>query len=118
MDPNLLTSKINAGESFLLANDGQFLGKLSLNQFDAESISNSYGLFGSQYSATSIFNKYGNYGSQYSALSPFNRFTSTPPMIYLKGRFFGYLTKNVYMGPSSIDPDNLIFYLRAQNLNF
>ncbi len=63
MDPRILTSKISAGESFIVANDGQYLGKLSLNRFDMESIVNSFGPYGSQFSATSIFNKFGNYGT-------------------------------------------------------
>lgn len=42
-----LQDKINRGLSFLLAQDGQYLGKLTLNKFDTESILNQYGLYGS-----------------------------------------------------------------------
>ena len=72
-------SRIISGESFILSSDGQFLGKLSLNRYDPDSISNNYGLYGSRFSATSIKNRYSTYGSPYSSLSPFNAYTTTPP---------------------------------------
>ena len=118
MDPNLITMKMRTGESFLLANDGQFPGKLSLSQYDSESISNPYGPYRSEYSSTSIYNKYGNYGSPYSSLSPFNPYTSTPPAIYLRGQFVGYLSKNQYLGTNVIDPQYLIFWMKEKNLNY
>lgn len=110
--------KARAGESFLVANDGQYLGKLSSNQYNSESISNPYGSYGSQYSSTSIHNQYSNYGSPYSSLSPFNPYTSTPPAIYLHGQFYGYLSKNPYLGMNVVDPENLLFWLKEKNLNY
>lgn len=50
----------------LYGNDGQYLGKVSNNKYDSESISNPYGKYGSKYSSTSINNQYSNYGSKYS----------------------------------------------------
>jgi hypothetical protein len=101
-----IVAKMNRGESFIVANDGQFLGKLSLNKFDPESILNPYGLYGSVYSATSIYNQYSTYGSPYSSLSPFNPYTFTPPIIYLRGRKVGFLSVNPYLN-GSIDPNNI-----------
>ena len=72
MNVNELNRRVGNRESFILANDGQFLGKLCLNIYDPESILNIYGLYGNPYSATSINNKYSLYGSQYSSLSPYN----------------------------------------------
>lgn len=118
MNQNLHAVKTRAGESFLVANDGQYLGKISLNQYDPESISNSFGSYGNQYSSTSIYNQYGNYGSPYSSLSPFNQYTSTPPSIYLHGQFFGYLSKNPYLGTNVVDPQNLLFWMKEKNLNY
>lgn len=51
--------------------DGQYLGKLSNNPYDLDSISNPYGLYGSKYSNYSINNPYGKYGSEYSYQSPY-----------------------------------------------
>lgn len=85
MDRNEFNRRVNNGESFILANDGQFLGKLCLNIYDPESILNHYGIYGSPYSTYSINNRYSMYGSQYSSLSPFNPHTTTPPTCYLKG---------------------------------
>lgn len=97
MNINDISRRINNGESFIIANDGQFLGKLCLNIYDSESILNQYGLYGSPYSATSINNKYSMYGSQYSSLSPFNPYTSTPPTIYLRGKRAGVLSVNKFL---------------------
>jgi hypothetical protein len=117
MNPSI-NQKIQNGESFIVANDGQYLGKLTLNKFDRDSIANEYGNYGSKYSNSSIFNRYCNYGSPYSSLSPYNIFTSTPPVIYLKGRKYGLLTKNKYAGFNSTDPDELFALLTKLGLNF
>ena len=94
MDINELNRRVKNGESFILANDGQFLGKLCLNIYDPESILNVYGLYGNPYSVTSINNKYSLYGSQYSSLSPFNPYTTTPPAIFFKRNKAGVLSIN------------------------
>lgn len=113
-----ILDKIERSESFLLANDGQYLGKLCLNRYESESITNQYGTYGSKYATTSIWNQYSTYGSKYSSLSPFNQYTSTPPTVYLKGRKVGLLTKNKYLGYNNIDPDNLIEWMTKNRLNY
>lgn len=77
--------RVRRQESFLLAQDGQFLGMLSSNKYQSDSVINKYGSYGSKYSSTSIFNQYGQYGSRYATYSPFNPYTSTPPQIILRG---------------------------------
>jgi hypothetical protein len=118
MDFQQILQLAQQGESFLLANDGQYLGKLSLNRYDSNSVSNPYGSYGSQYSFTSIFNVYGTYGSPYSSLSPRNRYTNTPPAIYLRGQHIGYLTKNPYLGFNNVDPDTLFNWMESNCLNY
>lgn len=113
-----IIERANQGQSFIVADDGQFLGKLTLNSYDSESISNNYGSYGSPYSSTSINNKYSSYGSAYSSLSPNNAYTSTPPTIYLRGVKYGYLTKNKYKSGVTLDPDSLSNWLRSNNLNY
>ena len=81
MDIAEINRRCQSGESFLMASDGQYLGKLCLNKFDVESIVNEYGAYGSRYSGTSIYNQYSMYGSQYSSLSPFNLW---PELSYCK----------------------------------
>lgn len=61
----------------LYAADGQYLGNMSANPYDANSISNPYGQYGSPYSSTSINNPYSTYGSPYSNLSPNNPYSSS-----------------------------------------
>jgi hypothetical protein len=117
MNTEDIIERVNNEESFLLSQDDQYLGKLTLNLFDIESIYNTLGNYGSRYSPTSIFNPYSNYGSPYSSLSPFNKYTNTPPLIYLHGKKHGYLSKNKYLQGVIIDPDNLKSWVKSNNLN-
>jgi hypothetical protein len=87
------------------AADGQYLGRLT-NQFDSQSILNTFGLYGSQFSSTSMFNSFGRYGSQFGSLSAYNPFASTPPQLYVSGQFAAYVTKNTTKNPR-VDPDAL-----------
>lgn len=112
-----LKERISREESFLVANDGQYLGKLSLNKFIVDSISNDFGLYGSKFSATSIKNQFSTYGSPYSSLSPFNPYTSTPPSIYLRGRKVGVLSVNNFLF-GSINPYELENWMKYNNLFF
>jgi hypothetical protein len=113
-----ILKRAEQGQSFLVADDGQFLGKLTLNEYETESILNNYGSHGSKYASTSINNQYSSYGSKYSSLSPNNQFTSTPPTIYLRGIKYGYLTKNKFKSGTTLDPDNLTNWMRSNNLNY
>lgn len=97
-------------ESFLVAADGQYLGQLSSNRYQSDSITNEYGIYGSKYSSTSIYNKYGQYGSPYAPFSAFNPYTNTPPIIYLRGVKIGVLTTNDYL-INSIDSCRLYEWL-------
>jgi len=82
------------GDSYLLADDGQYLGKLTRNRNDSESVLNKTGPYGNPYSPTSIFNKFSEYGNGFSRLSPFNPYSKTPPRIFIDGELYGYLTEN------------------------
>ncbi len=46
MNTDELTLRITRNESFIIANNGQYLGKLSLNIYDPDSILNKYGKYG------------------------------------------------------------------------
>lgn len=94
-------------ESFIQAQDNTFLGKLTANRFDSESIFNKFGQHGNKFSQVSIFNKFSKYGSQFSNWSPFNKFSRTPPKIYLNGKFVAYLTSNKMLKPR-VDPDEIL----------
>jgi hypothetical protein len=96
-----------ARQSYIEAADGQFLGKLNPNRYDSESIFSKYGQYGGKYSATSIFNKFSHYGSRFSPLSPYNRFATTPPKVYVNGKFIAHLTINERLKPN-IHPDEIL----------
>ncbi|WP_336533252.1 hypothetical protein [Bacteroides acidifaciens] len=112
-----LTIRINRKESFIIANDGQFLGKLSLNIYDTDSILNKYGRYGNPYSPTSIMNKYSTYGSPYSSLSPFNQYTNTPPIIFLHGIKVGHLSINQYVA-GAVNPYEIEDWMKYNALYY
>jgi hypothetical protein len=91
----------------LYSNDGKvYLGTLTTNEFDSESIYNEFGDYGSKFASTSIWNDVGTYGSSVSSSSAFNELASSPPIIVLNGKIIGYLTTNS-MKKGAISPYNL-----------
>lgn len=107
--------RVRRQESFLLSQDGQFLGILSSNKYQLDSVMNEYGRYGSKYSSTSIFNQYCQYGSRYGFYSPFNPHTSTPPKIIFKGQWVGLLTENNYL-MNRVDPHLLFDWIYEKGL--
>lgn len=94
----------------IVAQDKQFLGVISTNRHNSNSISNRYGSYGSSYSSTSIFNQYNRYSSRYSNLSAFNPNATKPPMVFMGTEFLGYLTVNIKFS-RKIDPYALIGWI-------
>lgn len=108
------TSSFNNLEgAVIVADDGQFLGKITTNDVDPNSILNDVGQYGSDVSSVSIFNDVSKYGSDVSSLSPFDSVTSTPPQIFIGSKFVAYLTVNTVKTPR-IDPRALIGWLKSQ----
>jgi hypothetical protein len=93
----------------IIASDGQFLGILSNDKYNAKSIANKYGTYGSKYNTNCIWNKYSSYGSEYSNKSPYNRYTSKPPVICRGGKVVAYLTVNTSLSPR-VDPNQLMVW--------
>ena len=60
---------------------GKYLGTLSNNRYDQDSVSNPFGKYGSPYSQDSINNPVGEYGSPYSDKSINNPYATHPPII-------------------------------------
>ncbi len=78
-----------------------YLGRLSENKYDSESISNKYGQYGSRYGNT-VTNPYSPYGNRYSSTSITNQYTTDAPKIYAEdGTYLGKLSANKY-DPESI----------------
>ena len=89
----------------IYSSDGEYLGSLSKNPYDPNSISNPYGIYGSKYSSKSINNPYGIYGSRYSSHSPNNPFGGEQaPRIYSGKEYLGRLSKNKYDAESVSNP--------------
>mgnify|MGYP003691464199 FL=1 len=60
---------------------GQYLGNLSTNQNDPDSVSNPHGRYGSKDSEDSINNPDGKYGSPQSNDSLNNPYATNPPIV-------------------------------------
>jgi hypothetical protein len=76
--------------------DDQYLGQLSVNPYVPESVSNPYGA-GNRYDANSIKNPYGEYGSRYSNKSVANPYATDAPKLYDDdGNYRGRLSSNQY----------------------
>jgi len=99
------------GDSYLAAQDGQFLGKITDNQYDNDSILNEYGPYGSEYSTTSIFNEYSPYGSPYGQYSVNNPYCSIPPKLVINRTLLGFVTKNQYVA-NAIPTEGFLYTLR------
>ena len=56
------SSRYEVNPPRLYSGDGTYLGELSQNKYDPDSVSNRYGRFGSRYSPTSVNNRYGEFG--------------------------------------------------------
>ena len=84
----------SSAEAYLRAKDGQFLGTVSSNIFERDSLLNKYGPYGSRYSPTSIFNKYSKYGSRYGVYSVNNPLSTSPPQLIVNERVVASITAN------------------------
>jgi len=98
-------------DNYLQGGDGQFLGTITENAFDSESILNPYGPYGSIYSPTSIHNVYSKYGSAYSALSINSPYATNPPILFLNRLRRGPVTSNPYL-PHSILTEVFLYLLK------
>ena len=97
----------------VVAANGTFLGKVTKNPIESDSIGNEVGSYGSSVSSRSIFNTVGEYGSSVSSFSPWNPVTSTPPrLITSDGLRWAYLTTNQSLSPR-VDPSIVVAYIKS-----
>jgi hypothetical protein len=98
-------------DSYLLGGDNVFLGRITDNPYDQDSITNEYGQYGNPFSATSIFNEFSIYGNPFSQFSVNNPWATSPPWLYLLGTQRGRVSKNEAF-LDRIDTDAFINALR------
>ncbi|OWA36800.1 hypothetical protein B9G55_01595 [Saccharibacillus sp. O16] len=92
---NKETAHINPADIEIYSYDGRtFLGTLSTNTYDPDSVFNKYGLYGNKYGVNSIWNQYGLFGSDYSITSAWNKYTLTPPILIYDDQIVGYVSAN------------------------
>lgn len=61
-----LASALRAEPPIVVGSNGEYLGTLSANPYEATSITNPFGLYGSAFSPVSVQDNFGLYGSPYS----------------------------------------------------
>jgi hypothetical protein len=83
----------------VFADNVTFLGKVSADKYDSQSLANEYGSYGSEFSSTSIFNQFGTYGSEFSSLSTINRLAGQPPVLVSGTTGVAYLPINTSKSP-------------------
>ena len=109
------------GYATLVASDGTFLGVVSSNQCDINSICHPHAQYGSPYGFKSVRNQHTMYGGSHGISSPYNPHCIQPPVIVYNGRVVLIVTRNTnlsFIGVSSsaygwiqgvplVDPDFL-----------
>lgn len=106
------------GKLELYAQDGKFLGLLSSQSSDPNSILNPI-TYGNPHNIHSIYYEHGIYGGQYGQLSPYNRYGLYPPAIVFQQQRVGIVTKNKHIlidDLTIVDPDVLrSIYINLSN---
>jgi hypothetical protein len=101
-------------------NNSVYLGCLTCNQFNAESICNAFGTYGSSFSSSSIWNQFGTYGSPFQTFSPWNSFSNSGPLIVGSNNLnYGFFTTNAFKFNRTTIPalvNTLNFYSSTNNL--
>ncbi len=105
------------GAAQLWAEHGHFLGQLSSDQYDSQSILNPR-TYGSSYSYSSIQNPDSPYGGTCGMYSPYNPNCINPPVIVYEQRSVLLVTRNIDLQTNSlpiVDPDLMlgVYALRA-----
>jgi hypothetical protein len=100
-------------EARIVADDGQFLGRITPDTTAFDSLMNPFGEHGSEFSQISIFNPIGAYGGMFALLSPYSTFTFFPPRIILNAQTLARLTLNQEFSPR-VEPDELVAWLRSE----
>jgi hypothetical protein len=99
-------------EARIVAEDGQFVGRITPDTIAVDSLVNPFGDHGSQFSTVSMFNPNSAYGGMFALLSPFNPTTFQPPRIIRNSQTLARLTINTSFSPR-VDPDSLVGWLRS-----
>jgi hypothetical protein len=76
-----VAGRVHAQTPIIVGPQGQYLGNLSANPYDPNSVANPYGRYGSRFSPDSINNPYGQWGSPYSPNSVTNPYTTRGPRV-------------------------------------
>lgn len=105
----------------LWAADGQFLGVLSSNQYDLNSVANPSGFYGGSCGVYSIQNPSGMYGGACGFYSPYNISCMNPPVVLYQNQAVLVVTRSLYAQTSGlpvVDPDLLLSIYTPQQTTY
>jgi len=102
-----LVAAVRTGRAVIIAEDGTFLGKLSADAADAQSVVNPKGMFGSPGSEFSLANPATRYTRADSDVSVNNPKAAHPPRLFYDGNLLAYVTENTALRPRVRLPDVL-----------
>lgn len=106
------------GKLELYAQNGRFLGLLSSDISDPNSIIN-VRTYGNDHNINSIHYEHGIYGGRYGLYSPFNQCCLYPPTIVFQQQHIAIVSKNKYIldrALTIVDPDMMIaIYINLSN---
>jgi hypothetical protein len=86
-----------AAEQYLLYDDdNHFYGCLNCSTFDAASICNSFGDYGSQFSNDSIWDRFGDVGSRFNEQSPWSKYGQGLKIVDSRGGYYGRVSANKF----------------------
>ncbi len=98
------------GKLELYAQDGHFLGLLSSERSDPNSIIN-LKTYGNPRNLNSIYYEHGIYGGQYGQYSPYNHCCLYPPTLILQQQCVALISKNKHIldrNLTIVDPDVML----------
>jgi hypothetical protein len=101
----VITPNTALASEVVFGGDGTFLGTVTTDRYDQDSICNRFGEYGSKFNE-SIFNTFGTHGGKFSELGSYNRNATHPPRVIDVQRrvLVAYITKNPRFQPR-LDPD-------------
>lgn len=94
-----LVAAIRRGRAIIVADNGTFLGKVTSNVADAQSVLNQQGMFGSATSEFSLMNPKTRFTRADSDQSVTNPGATRPPKLFFDGNLLAYVTENAKLKP-------------------
>ncbi|MFC1751084.1 PKD domain-containing protein [Pseudomonadota bacterium] len=97
---NVTVVSLPVSSNIVVYSGNTYLGCWSCNEFNSDSIHNSFSQYGSEFGVYSIRNNFSLYGSSFSSTSACNAFAASPPVIVDNNFYYGTISVNTFNGDS------------------